>query len=207
LDGTLVDSMSLLYEVYLAFLRGFGISGSKEEFNSLVGPSIPEVVLRLQKQYQLPHDYTTLLHSYHSTLTRSYVEEIQLFPDAKKFLKFIKKRGLKLLLVTSAQLFVANAVIDRLDVRQFFDAVVTSDGLERSKPDPAIYKRALEIAQVRPGEAIAIEDTASGIEAAVGAGIFPIWFKSGPFEYREGKELVEAGSWKAVLQFFHDKVA
>ncbi|MBS0654440.1 MAG: HAD family phosphatase [Verrucomicrobia bacterium] len=207
LDGTLVDSMSLLYEVYLSFLRGFGISGSKEEFNSLVGPSIPEVVLLLQKQYQLPPDYTTLLQTYHSTLTQKYVEEIQLFPDVKIFLKFIKKRGLKLLLVTSAQPFVAHAVIDRLDIRQFFDAVVTSEGLERSKPDPAIYKRALGVAQVMPSEAIAIEDSTSGMEAAVGAGIYPIWFKAGSLEYQEGKELVEAGSWRAILQFFQDKVA
>lgn len=204
LDGTLVDSMSLLYKVYLDFLGKFGISGSEEEFQALLGPSIPEVVRYLQKKHHLPEDAGTLLQDYRGALTQSYVHDIQLFPHAREFLEDVKKRGLKLLLVTSAQSVVAHAVIDRLDISKFFDAVVTCDGLERSKPDPAIYKKALEIANVASHEAIAIEDTASGVQAAVEAGIFPIWMKMGEkdlLERREDPARFEVGSWKDLLEF------
>jgi HAD superfamily hydrolase (TIGR01509 family) len=52
-----------------------------------------------------------------------------------------------------------------------FDAVVTSDDVERSKPAPDIYLAACERLGVPPADALALEDSASGIAAAKAAGL------------------------------------
>src|SRR5206468_55025 len=52
-----------------------------------------------------------------------------------------------------------------------FDAIVTSDDVADGKPAPDIYLVACERLGVRPEDALALEDTASGIAAAKAAGL------------------------------------
>ncbi len=69
-------------------------------------------------------------------------------------------------------------ILRRLGVDRLFDALVTADDVEASKPDPASYVLAVErLAKAFPGRVgvasrcVAIEDTPAGIEAARGAGL------------------------------------
>jgi HAD superfamily hydrolase (TIGR01509 family) len=52
-----------------------------------------------------------------------------------------------------------------------FDAIVTSDDVEHAKPEPDLYLLACERLDVAPGEALALEDSPSGIAAAKTAGL------------------------------------
>ncbi|MGD9873271.1 MAG: HAD family hydrolase [Kiritimatiellia bacterium] len=68
-------------------------------------------------------------------------------------------------------------VFERYGLGALFDAVVTADDVHISKPDPACYRKALELLNTRrekavsPGGCLAIEDTSSGIASAKGAGM------------------------------------
>jgi HAD superfamily hydrolase (TIGR01509 family) len=52
-----------------------------------------------------------------------------------------------------------------------FDAIVTSDDVEHAKPEPDLYLLACQRLNVEPGEALALEDSPSGIAAAKAAGL------------------------------------
>ena len=52
-----------------------------------------------------------------------------------------------------------------------FDAIVTFDDVQRAKPEPDLYLLACERLSVPPGEALALEDSPSGIAAAKAAGL------------------------------------
>jgi HAD superfamily hydrolase (TIGR01509 family) len=52
-----------------------------------------------------------------------------------------------------------------------FDAIVTSDDVEHAKPEPDLYLLACERLGVTPDEALALEDSPSGIAAAKAAGL------------------------------------
>ena len=60
-DGVIVDSVSSLYEVYIDFLEEFGITGNQEEFNSLNGPKLSEIISFLKNKYHLQKDEKELL--------------------------------------------------------------------------------------------------------------------------------------------------
>ena len=83
----------------------------------------------------------------------------------------VRRRGLALALVTNAPWENVEAVLLALELREFFDEVVLSDEVGNVKPDPAPYRAALERLGVAPAEALAFEDSTSGIASAVGAGI------------------------------------
>ena len=62
----------------------------------------------------------------------------------------------------------------RLGLLEYFDVVHTSDDVERTKPDPALFLLALQSLDLLPGEAIVLEDSPNGVKAAKDAGIFAV---------------------------------
>ena len=63
-------------------------------------------------------------------------------------------------------------ILEILDFRDRFDFVATRDDVEHGKPDPEIYHLVMEeLGGVRPEKTLAIEDSPSGVQAAVNAGV------------------------------------
>lgn len=205
LDGTLVDSMPILYKVYYEFLRGFGFSGSDADFKKLIGPSIREVVVLLKRRYQLSEDEDELFKRYCHLLDDKYKNEVQLFNGVKEFLEFLARMPLQLILVTSAVSSTAEEVVSRLGINKFFSKIVAADAVRKSKPDPEIYKKALEVSEVSANQAVAIEDSSAGIRAALGAGIMPIWIrhkKRASLKHHRDPLLIEASDWREIYRLF-----
>jgi putative hydrolase of the HAD superfamily len=61
--------------------------------------------------------------------------------------------------------------LERLNLRNYFAAIITSNDVEVGKPAPAIYRLACSKLGVSPGSAIAMEDAFSGVQAAKAAGL------------------------------------
>lgn len=171
LDGTLVDSHPALYQVYTNFLSTYGVKGSKEEFNSLIGPSIDEIVEILKKKHNLKGTHHDLSLMYVSLLMHQGLKGTELFPGAKEVLEEAKNRKIKLAIVTSGTKALTKVCLEPLDVYDQFDAIITSEDVDASKPSPAIYSLALNKLSLKPEEAVAIEDSVDGIKAATGAGL------------------------------------
>ncbi len=52
-DGTLIDSISILFDVYSKFLSKYGFEGTLKEFNELNGPSLKEIITILKIKYSI----------------------------------------------------------------------------------------------------------------------------------------------------------
>lgn len=199
LDGTLIDSIPALYQVYQKFLEYYGKKGTKEEFNSLIGPSIDEIVAILQKKHDLKPPVHDLATMYVSTLMKQGFEGTELFPGAKKFIEEAKKKGKKLAIITSGTKPLVKTCLEPFKILDHFDAVITSEDVTKAKPNPDMYKLALDKLQVEAGDAIAIEDSAAGRDAAQGAGLKVIVITHGkPSTEKDSKDTIHAADWEAV---------
>lgn len=161
LDGTLADTIPYLYKAYCDFLAPHGVAGTHEEFQSLNGLTKGEVLQQLAATHSLQgHLDFHIDHDYPSC---------PVFPFARECLLYAKERGLKIAIVTSAKKSLVEAFTKRhkIDV----DFVINGEEVQRGKPWPDIYLKALEVVNVRAEEALAIEDAPHGITAARGAGI------------------------------------
>jgi len=76
-DGTLVDSIFTLYEVYNEFLKEFGFNGKNLEFKTLNGPNLFEIVSYLKKKYNLKQNENKLLENYNKKIEFVYRYKIQ----------------------------------------------------------------------------------------------------------------------------------
>lgn len=204
LDGTLADTLPLLYAVYLEFLRRYGHEGSQEEFRKMAGHTIHDAVGLLSQKYHLSGDVPALLREYRQILAERYVYDTRLFEGVLPFLAFAKAQGLQLALVTSATERLACAFLDEKKIADYFECVVTTEDLHKSKPDPAIYLRALDRLGLAPEEAVAIEDSAGGIQASTTAGIYTLHLTHQPTELNRpaGVRLREVSDWSEIQEIF-----
>ena len=86
--------------------------------------------------------------------------------------------GLALAVVTNAPARNADAMLSAMGLADRFDAVVIGDALPRGKPDPLPYVTGLERLGLAPEEALAFEDSVSGVTAATRAGIATVGIRS-----------------------------
>lgn len=170
-DGTLVDSLPALYGVYERVLLENECQPTREEFHSLLGPSLPEVMMELIKRHRLQISPKELLVRYRDLVHEVYQTQVRLKPGADAFIEQVVNCGHSVWIVSSAPAQLIQAFLTEHPIRERIDGVIDPEGLKESKPNPAIYKKALNFVGVSPREVVAVEDTDAGVASATGAGI------------------------------------
>ena len=95
-------------------------------------------------------------------------------PGVAEFTAHAVESGLHLAVASSSSAQWVSDHLDRLGLRDRFTAISTSEDGVPAKPDPLVYRRALEAIAVEAEEAIAFEDSPNGIAAARAAGLYCI---------------------------------
>ncbi len=196
LDGTLAETDSLHLPTWVDVLRPHGIRVDEEFYRERIsGRSNSKIVEDL-----LP-DLTTedgrKLADAKEASFRERAHELEPLPGLLDFMQEGKSRGLSLGLVTNAPEENVEAILPALKLGEFFDEVVLSDEVGSVKPDPAPYRAALEKLGVAPEEALAFEDSTSGIASSVAAGILTVGIAS----TQRPETLEEAGAFMVAKDF------
>ena len=98
--------------------------------------------------------------------------ELEILPGVEDYIEAAKEKGLKLAIASSSSQKWVRGHLERLRLLRYFDAICCSDDVERAKPDPALYKLALEKLNLQSSQAIVFEDSSNGVLAAKRAGLF-----------------------------------
>ncbi len=102
-----------------------------------------------------------------------------LSPGTKETLTALRARGLKTGIITNGSAIVQNGKIDATGLRPLLDIVLVSETEDLRKPDPRIFKLALERLGLAPQEAVFVGDNpAADIDGARNAGLLAIWYHS-----------------------------
>ncbi|SLN27867.1 Fructose-1-phosphate phosphatase YqaB [Roseivivax jejudonensis] len=105
--------------------------------------------------------------------------------------------GARMAVVTNAPRANALAMLGAIGATDRFEALVVGDECARAKPDPTPYRVAMETLGVRPEDAMAFEDSPSGLRAARGASAFVVGLRSSLPHDR----LIEAGAHASISDF------
>ena len=90
-----------------------------------------------------------------------------------EFVKQVKETH-TLAICSGARRILVDAYLDKFDLHGVFKSIVPADDVNKSKPDPESYIKMLKELDISQTEAIAIEDSLSGIRSAMAAGIFTV---------------------------------
>ena len=106
---------------------------------------------------------------------RRYQQEFRpqlvLLPGLPEFLARAQQRGIPMAIGSAAIPFNIDFVLDNLNIRHYFRAIVSADDVSVSKPSPEVFLRCAELLGVPPAEGLVFEDVPKGAEAAHNAGM------------------------------------
>ncbi|WP_010280891.1 HAD family hydrolase [Bacillus timonensis] len=115
-------------------------------------------------------------------LLQDYIDEFKHncvpFPNLIDMLEELKRRKVRLGMITNGKGQFQMDNIKALGVEKYFDTILVSEWEGIKKPDPEIFKRALEQLKVGPNESIFVGDhPENDVEAAKNVGMIGIWKK------------------------------
>ena len=97
-----------------------------------------------------------IYRSYHRD---NFGDLITVFPGMENLLRQVKERGEKTGLVTSRLAYTTQQGLEKYDLKDYFDVVVTAEDTKKHKPDPEPVNIALEKLHSLPGNSIMLGDT------------------------------------------------
>jgi len=172
LDGTLLDTETCEYEIISGIYAEHGQELPLEiwaECIGTVGGFDPYADLEARTGRTLDRE---ALRNLHRTRHDESVKNISICSGVLDRLKEARRLGLKIGLASSSSRDWIEKNLERQGIREYFEIIRSSNDVERVKPDPALYRLAVEALGVRPDEAIAIEDSRNGLRAAKAAGLW-----------------------------------
>ncbi|MBB6452318.1 putative hydrolase of the HAD superfamily [Salirhabdus euzebyi] len=98
------------------------------------------------------------------------------FPNVKRLLAGLKKKGIKIGIITNGKELFQQKNIDSLQINTFFDSVLISEKEGLRKPDPRIFQKGLTDLNVKAEEALFIGDhIENDVYGAQQVGMLGIW--------------------------------
>lgn len=192
LDGTLVQTEVLKAKSYAkaavelkpnldeeqvidGFKEFVGLS-RKEVAKGLLGKfDLTEAASKRMKEFDVAKPWQAFvdirLDTYFKMISDPKILKEHLCPYNLALLKWAKGEGYPTGLGTMSHRKEAYRVLNILGIRSEFDIISTIQDVEHGKPDPEIYNLLAEELRVKHNEALAIEDSSSGVKAALAAEI------------------------------------
>jgi HAD superfamily hydrolase (TIGR01509 family) len=199
LDGTLAVTDPIHYEAWRATLLDHGVAIDEADYyGRICGRQNPDIVRGFLPA--LSDREAGDLAASKEARFRAAATALEPLPGLLALLDLARARRLRLGLVTNAPRENAAHMLEALGLSGAFERVVLGDDVGRGKPDPAPYQVALDALGLRGDEALAFEDSPSGVRSARGAGIPTV----GVLSTHAPGDLLAAGAALVVADFAAD---
>ena len=179
MDGVIIDSEPIHFEVDMQTMKDFGCSISKEELNKYVGTTNEYMYSDIKNTYKINKPLDEIIR-YRSELVKTKVIESDLAPikGIKELLSDLKEKNIPAAIASSSPRDFIEVVVSKFQLEDYFNCIVSGEEVENGKPAPDIYVETAKKLRVSPEECIVIEDSKNGVLAAKEAGMKCIGFKN-----------------------------
>ena len=172
MDGTLVDTEPWFLDAVDNLVTTSGGRLGPAEHQALTGASLPETAdIAIRAGARLPPD--RIIKEVTGAVRARLANGVPWRPGARQLLAAVRAAGIPTALVTMSYRELAHDVVTAIGFPAF-DVIVAGDDVERGKPDPEAYLRALDLLGVDATACVALEDSPPGVAAAVAAGVHVI---------------------------------
>ncbi|RMF33463.1 MAG: beta-phosphoglucomutase, partial [Chloroflexi bacterium] len=175
LDGVLTDTSELHYRAWKRLADEEGIPFDRKANEALRGVSRRESLMRLlagrpatEEQIQ---EMMARKNRYYQELLQG-VTSANLLPGALELLEELRAAGIRVAIGSASK--NARRVIEQLGIADRVDVIADGHSVARPKPAPDLFLYAAEQMGLPPEQCLVVEDAASGIEAALAAGMWTV---------------------------------
>jgi len=188
LDGTLIDSVNLYYEILCEGSANLGVKPpQKEAFLKFMGEGLGfwegwEAINRNNiTQGDRAKMKNEIMNVFDKIFLQRYEQEVKLFPGVRELLLQFQDRGIKIGVVTSSFYIKKMDLFKRagLDPDLLFAAVISRNDTVRKKPHPEPIYRCLDQMAAPTNQCLCVGDSPCDITAGKEAGLFTVGVLTG----------------------------
>jgi HAD superfamily hydrolase (TIGR01509 family) len=172
-DGVLVDSESISNGVLARMLTAEGLPTTLAEARGdyqglLLGEVVASAEMKLGRP--LGEDW---LDSYEREREQAFRRELQPVRGAAETVERISAAGVDVCVASQGKLDKTRLSLELTGLRRLFaeQALFSGEAVAKGKPHPDLFLHAAEMMGARPADCVVVEDTPSGVTAAVSAGM------------------------------------
>jgi HAD superfamily hydrolase (TIGR01509 family) len=164
LDGTLVITDDIYFEIWKSILNNFNIVLTNDIFTNFIqGNNDKFVINTLLLNTNITLNELSKLKDY---LFIENIYKIKIIEGYYDFLNQIKILGHKICIVTNCNNRVASEIVKKININNLVDFIISSDDCINGKPNIEPYKKAIEKYNIANNKCIIFEDSKSGILSA-----------------------------------------
>lgn len=194
LDGVLLDSESLYKQLNFELFQKLGVDITHDEYNSFIGIHAESMWGYIKEKGNMSQSVQELIvmereAKYQGLLNADLIPN----PGLMSLLEGVKESGRKLAIASSGLQKNVDVILTRLEVKDYFEAIISGDMVENGKPAPDIFLKAAAEANTAPEHCLVIEDSRNGTLAAKAAGMTCVGYVnegSGPQDLSKADAIV-----------------
>jgi beta-phosphoglucomutase family hydrolase len=173
LNGTMINDMPYHTKAWQNLLNNeLGGNFTWDEVKPQMYGKNPEVLVRMFGPDRFTLDeMNSLSYEKEKKYQEEFLPHLQLLPGLHDFLETAYQQGIPMAIGSAAIPFNIDFVLDNLDIRKYFSAIVSADDVVLSKPHPETFLKAAQLLNAAPTDCIVFEDVPKGAEAAENAGM------------------------------------
>lgn len=179
MDGVLVDSETYWEPAERDRIYPAVVPDADVHPAATTGMNYREIYDYLAERYAVAVSREEFLARYDEVAADVYGEQVALLDGCHDLLAALREEGVALALVSSSPHDWIDRVLDRFDLRESFDRVISAEEVDApSKPEPHVYRYAASALDVDAADAVAVEDSRHGVDAAVAAGMTTVAYRA-----------------------------
>jgi beta-phosphoglucomutase family hydrolase len=169
-DGTLADTMPVHYKAWLAMLGKYGIPFPEPRFYALGGMPTSQIIHLLAADAGVKvTDVDVMVHEKEQGFLKHLDAVVPIEPVIA--IASAHRGKLPIAVASGGYRDTITRTLDKIAIRNWFDAMVTAEDTHRHKPEPDVFLEAARRLGVPPHGCVVFEDTDIGLEAARRAGM------------------------------------
>ncbi|WP_179395644.1 HAD family hydrolase [Lacticaseibacillus absianus] len=171
MDGVLVDSEPITLDDRLAYFAQIGLELTPAQVAGLIGRNLGQTwpALLPDRPAAVYAKLTAGYHAFRRARALDYGQIVD--PAARPLMQWLKAHGLRVAIASASDQAQIAQMAAQTQLAPYLDVIISGLDFVRSKPDPAVYQAALRALDLNAEQAIAVEDSQIGIQAARAAGL------------------------------------
>ncbi|MEE9429921.1 MAG: HAD family phosphatase [Melioribacteraceae bacterium] len=198
MDGTLVDSEKLKGLAIAKTCNCFGGNIDYNIYKNVMGNSWEVVTNYFFEQANIKLDIKEFNIEFKDIYKKLLNDKLTLNPNAKEIVLKLSKMDKKIGIVTSANTWMSENILEQFEISNYFDVIITGEDVSEHKPHPQAYLLALEKLGLRGKDVLVFEDSNAGLVAAQKAKCDVVAFRH---EFNEKNDLSLA---KQIISDFNE---
>jgi len=180
MDGVLIDSEPAYLEMNLNFFSEFGSEMDNENYKALVGMPSLQMWMMLKQKYDLQDDVKDIIQLEQERMYNILNSDLIPGPidGVIPLLNKLKSENHKLSVASSSAKRNIELVLNRLNLSEYFEYIISGEEVTNGKPAPDIFLKVATYFNQPSHKCFVIEDSTNGVKAAKSAGMQCIGFKN-----------------------------